>query len=202
MEVTRGVARPRGRLADLSVQLDGWALADEHARCLRSVERDGADSGARQASRRDRAREIEGDGGGDAGDREVSVALRNLEPCVTRSRGSGRNSDPDKKLVGGNARRERQQEKVTRRYDAAPPATDELELGAQGDGDGRQLGGRIRMGKASADRPTVADRDVTDEESRFGSERTGGADCRIALEHPLAHHRSESDLTALDLHTV
>ena len=88
------------------------------------------------------------------------------------------------------------------RRDAAPSAAHQLDLGSQHDGDGRQLGGRIGVGDAPAKRSPVADRDVTDGECRFGSERASGTDRRIAFEHALAHHRPESDAPAVDLHAV
>ena len=73
----------------------------------------------------------------------------------------------------------------------APPGPDDAELGVEREHDRGQLGGRVGVGEAAADRAAVADRRVADEPARLGHQRRARADRRGALDRRLPRQRAD-----------
>ncbi len=115
---------------------------------------------------------------------------------MTGARRDGGDAQLDEQLVRCDRRRERHDEEVRRGDHATPPDTDDLDLGAERRHDGRDLGCRICVRDAAADRAAVSDRHMADQRRSFGEQRAGVPNARIPLENTLADERSEPKLVA------
>ncbi len=60
----------------------------------------------------------------------------------------------------------------------------------------RELGRRVEMAEAAAERAAVAGLEVADEAERFGEDRAGALHLRGALERALAGHRADLERAA------
>jgi hypothetical protein len=85
--------------------------------------------------------------------------------------GPDREAGADQQLVGRHRRGPQAGEEVGGGDGARPPHRQHVELGVEGQGDGRVLGGRVGVGQRAADRAPVADLRVADERRDPGQQR-------------------------------
>ena len=121
------------------------------------------------------------------------MAPRELEPRVASTGGWGGKPDLGQNLRRREGGREIAPVELLRCQRPTALGTAHGDACVQADGDGGQLGGRVGVSEAPADRPSVSDLEVANPGHRVGQERNLARDERALLHGPLPRHRANSD---------
>ena len=135
-----------------------------------------------------------------AGDGEIAVAARELDERMAMAFGPGTKPDRGDQLVVLQRGRERALREFRHAQASAFGSAADLDLRIEGHGNGGQLGGRIEMRQAAAQRAAIASLPVPDLADRCGEQRQALCHQLARLDIALARHRTYSDVAVLFLY--
>ena len=149
------------------------------------------------ARRRDGAVGAHAHRGDDAGQREVALAASELGGRDSRAARRGGDAHLDEQLVGLGGRGEEGDEELAGGHGALAAGPAQHDLGVKRHRHRRQLGRRVVVHEAAAERAALTDRRVPDPGQRRSHERAARRDVGRVEQPPLRRHRADADVAVV-----